>query len=330
MTRLPAAPIVLVAVVAQALLVLMFVLPAHKPEPHGLRVAVAAPPPAVEALHRAADRAQPGGFEIFAVPDAAAAERAILDRDAYGALIPQERRLLVASAASLPGSQLLQAAFAENAPEVRDVRPLDPEDPRGGTLNLIGIPLIVVCLPVAFLLARLPRRHAAGGGLAFALLAGLAVIAVLNGWIGSLPGDYLPLAAVAALIVSAVVLPAIGLVRLIGPPGLGIVALVVLVIGNPGSGTASAPEMLPGFWRAVGPLLPPGAGTTALRNVAYFDGAALTRPLIVLAAFALAGLALIIAAPGRSPDRTREAGPGPRPRAGDRPAQPARPAAGGP
>jgi len=68
-----------------------------------------------------------------------------------------------------------------------------------------------------------------------------------------------------------------------------------LVIGNPGSGNASAPELLPGFWRAVGPLLPPGAGGQALRNVAYFDGAALAQPLLVLGGFAVAGAALILA-----------------------------------
>ena len=88
-------------------------------------------------------------------------------------------------------------------------------------------------------------------------------------------------------------LPAAGLVRLLGPHGLAPAAVLFLLIGNPGSGNGSAPELLPGFWRAVGPLLPPGAGGTALRNVAYFDGAALARPLLVLLAFAAVGAALL-------------------------------------
>jgi hypothetical protein len=299
-----AAVIVLAAVAAQALLVLAFVVPGHKPEPHDVPVVVVGPPEAAAAVQERADQVRPGGFEITPVADPPAAERAILDRDAYGALIPDEE-LLTASAASFPVAQMLEAAFP--APETRDVRPLDPDDPRGATLGLLGIPLIVVCLPVGFLLARLPLRQCIAATLAFAALAGLAVTAALNVWIGALPGDYLPLAGFAALTVAAVVFPAVGLVRLIGPPGLLLVAVVVLFIGNPGSGAASAPELLPGFWRAVGPLLPPGAGTTGLRNVAYFDGAALTRPLIVLAAFALAGLALIIAARGPRPGRTHAA-----------------------
>ena len=67
------------------------------------------------------------------------------------------------------------------------------------------------------------------------------------------------------------------------------------MIGNPGSGNASAPELLPGFWRVAGQLLPPGAGGQALRTAAYFDGHALTQPLLVLAAWA-AGAALAVRA----------------------------------
>jgi hypothetical protein len=291
----PTAAIVLVAVIAQALLVLAFVVPGHDPEPHDVPIAVVGTAEAA-AIQREVDAAVPGGFDVTAVPDAAAAEQAILDRDVYGAVIPAERRLLIASAASFTVAQLLQQAFAERASDVRDVRPLDPDDPRGATLNLLGIPLIVVCLPVGLLLARLPLRQTMAATLAFVALAGLAVMATINGWIGALPGDYLPLAAITALLVGAVVFPAVAFVRLLGPPGLLIVAIVVFFIGNPANGAATAPELLPGFWRAVGPFLPPGAGVTSLRNVAYFDGAAIAGPLIVLAAYWAGGIALLAAA----------------------------------
>ena len=298
----PVAASVLGGVLVQALLVLAFVVPGHAPEPHDVPVAVAGPPEAAEAVADQVEQRRPGAFEIVNVPDAEEAEQAILDRDAYGALIPADNRLLVATAASRPVAQILEVAFAETGATTTDVRPLDPDDPLGATLGLIGIPLIVVCLPVGLLLARLPLKAAIAGALAFAALAGLAVIAVIHGWLGALPGPYPALAAIAALMVAAVVLPAVGFVRLLGPPGLGIVALVIFVIGNPASGAATATELLPGFWRQVGQLLPPGAGITSLRNTAYFDGAALTRPLIVLVAFAAGGLALI-ALSGRLPQR---------------------------
>ncbi len=278
----PIAAVVIGAVVVQALLVLAFVVPGHDPKPHHVPVAVVGQaPPDNEA------------FDFVQVADAQAAQQAIDDREVYGALDGDE--LLIASAASPAVAQLLTAAFAEQATP-REVKPLDPDDPRGATFSLMLLPLVVVGLPVALLLARFPRGKAVAGAVAFAALAGLTVTAVVSLWLGAIPGNYLALSAIAALLVAAVVLPAVGLVRLLGPPGLAVTALIVFFIGNPASGATSAPELLPGFWRAVGPLLPPGAGITGLRNVAYFDGAALATPLIVLAAFATAGLALALTA----------------------------------
>ena len=114
----------------------------------------------------------------------------------------------------------------------------------------------------------------------------------------ALPGDYLALSAVAALIVLAVALPVAGLIRLLGPPGAGIAALLFIAIGNPGSGNASAPELLPGFWRVAGQLLPPGAGGQALRTTAYFDA---------VGARAAAARAGRLGAGRRRPDRARAA-----------------------
>ena len=282
-----AAAIVLAAVLAQALLVTLFVLPGHKPEPHDVPVAVAGPPQAAAQLEQRAR----GAIDAFTTTDPQAA---VLDRDAYAAVLPQERTLLVATAASPAVAQMLQTALADVAPTVRELRPLDPDDPRGATFNLMMLPLIVVALPLAFALTRLDSNPLLPA-LAFSLLAGFAVTAIVSLAIGALPGSYLGLSAVGTLLVASVALFATGLARLLGPPGIGLAALIVFLIGNPGSGAASAPELLPGFWRAVGPLLPPGAGATALRNVAYFDGAALATPLIVLAAFAALGAVLLLA-----------------------------------
>ena len=277
----PIAAVVVGAVLVQALLVLAFVLPGHDPKPHHVPVAVVGQaPPDNEA------------FDFVPVADAQAAQQAIDDREVYGAIDGDE--LLIASAASPAVAQLLTAAFDQATP--RETKPLDPDDPRGATFNLMLLPLVVVGLPVALLLARFPRGKAVAAAGAFAVLAGLTVTALVAGWLGAIPGNYLALSAIAALLVAAVVLPAVGLVKHLGPPGLALTALVIFFVGNPASGASSAPELLPGFWRAVGPLLPPGAGVTGLRNVAYFDGAALATPLIVLAAFAAAGLALALTA----------------------------------
>ncbi len=93
-----------------------------------------------------------------------------------------------------------------------------------------------------------------------------------------------------ARVTSAIVL---GLESLLGRPGIGVAALLVVLLGNPLSGLASAPEMLPTPWGAIGQLLPPGGTGTLLRNVAFFDGAAIATPILVLLGWLALGVALL-------------------------------------
>lgn len=97
-----------------------------------------------------------------------------------------------------------------------------------------------------------------------------------------------------ALAVAATASAIVGLHALIGQAGIGIVALTVLFLGNPFSGLASAPELLPAGMGTLGQLLPPGAASQALRSTAFFDGAGAAGPLTVLAVWVLAGLALLV------------------------------------
>jgi len=81
-----------------------------------------------------------------------------------------------------------------------------------------------------------------------------------------------------------------------GQSGAAAGGLLLVLLGNPASGNASAPEMLPAFWRAIGQLMPPGAGGTGLRNTAYFGSNAIAEPLIVLSAYGVTGIALVFVA----------------------------------
>ena len=81
-------------------------------------------------------------------------------------------------------------------------------------------------------------------------------------------------------------------------------ALTMIFVGNPFSGVATSPEMLPTGAGTLGQLLPPGAGGNLLRSTGFFDGAAASGHIAVLAAWALAGLALLAASrlrPARVP-----------------------------
>ena len=65
---------------------------------------------------------------------------------------------------------------------------------------------------------------------------------------------------------------------LIGPAGIALGALLMVFVGNPWSGIASVPELLPKAAGFIGQLLPPGAGANLLRNTAFFDGASSGEP----------------------------------------------------
>jgi len=114
-------------------------------------------------------------------------------------------------------------------------------------------------------------------------------------WLDALPGDYLANAAVVGLVALAMAAAVAGLGTLLGAGGVVLAALAVFLLGNPLSGLTSAPEMLPQPWGALGQFLPPGAGGTLLRSVAFFDGAGAAVSGWVLGAWAGVGLALAAA-----------------------------------
>jgi hypothetical protein len=67
-----------------------------------------------------------------------------------------------------------------------------------------------------------------------------------------------------------------------------------MLFGNPFSGASSAPQMLPEPVGTIGQWLPPGAGTTLLRSVSFFDGAAATGPALTLTWWAVLGLGAVL------------------------------------
>ena len=278
--------IVVAMLLVQALLVVLFVIPARTPEPHGLPVGVAGPE-AVQAPLERALASRGDAFDVRRYANVAAARTAIREREVYGALAPAEDKVLVASAASPVVAQMLQQGPGRGL-QAEDVVPLASGDPRGASLNLVFLPLMIACLALAVLLGRLEisRGRLLGAVIAFAVLGGLLITALVGEAMDALPGGFLAVSGVGALVVAAVALTATGLMRAAGPAGIGIAALLFIVIGNPGSGNASAPEQLPVLWRVTGQLQPPGAGGQALRDVAYFDGSAICGPLLVLGCWA--------------------------------------------
>jgi hypothetical protein len=195
------------------------------------------------------------------------------------------------------GLSQAQAPGESTAVAVRDIAALPADDPRGAGLAAGALPLVMGGLLAAVLLTRLVRGIArrVTGALAFAITSGLAVAAILQFWLGSLSGAYWANSGAVALTIAATSLSILGLESLIGYVGFGLGTVTMMLIGNPPSGTATAPEMVPGWSGTLGQLLPPGAGGQLLRSTAFFDGHGATHSAIVLITWLTLGTVLCLA-----------------------------------
>jgi len=287
-------------VLVQALLIAWFSWPTTRLAPRDLPVVVAGPAPAAATLAQRLSTERPGAFAVTTVADEAAADAALRDRDAYAAFLvgPDGVRLHVASAASPTVAALLTQAVqllgGGRPVPVVDVVPTGPDDPRGAGLATGFLPLLLISLAGGVAMAAAVRSRAARltGILTFAALSGVVAAAVMDA-MGVLTGGLLAEAGATALLALAVAGAVAGLTAALGRAGTALGVLLVFLLGNPISGAAAAPELLPEPWGQLGQLLPPGAGVSLLRSAAFFDGAAATGPLWVLAAWSLAGLALL-------------------------------------
>jgi hypothetical protein len=290
-----------------SMLLIAFAWPSVRSTVHDVPIAVAGPTSAVAQLRAALDQRLPGGFEITEVADTDAAERLVRDRQVYGAIDLSSGRpqVIVASAASTAVAQTLQtmatalgqAGEPGGSAAVRDLATLPADDPRGAGLAAGALPLVMGGSMAAVLLVRLVRGtgRRVTGALAFSATGGLSVAAILQFWFGSLSGSYPANSGAVALTVAATSLTILGLESLLGYAGIGLGAVVMMLVGNPLSGTATAPEMLPGWSGTLGQLLPPGAGGRLLRSTAFFDGRGATHAVTVLVAWIALGAVLCLA-----------------------------------
>lgn len=299
--RLVAAILGLTALLS--LVLVAFTWPASELEPRAVPVAVVGPAQAVSAFEQGTAALGDDALDITTLDSREDAVEAIQDREVYAAFVldPGGTETLVASAGSPTVAQLARDIGSHTAgPDappgtVTDVVPLPEDDPRGAVFSSGALPLALggIITGVVFGLVFTGREERVVGTLGVAAAAGLALAGVLQGWLDVLGGSYWANAGVMALGIAAISTVIVGLVNQIGPPGIGIGAIVMMLLGNPLSGLNSAPELLPTGWGAFGQLLPPGATGTALRSTGFFDGAGSGTPLLVLGCWVLVGVVLM-------------------------------------
>lgn len=264
-----------------------------------------------ERLPRLLERSLPGAFNFKIYHDEAGARTAILEREVYGAVLldparPADFKVLTASAGGPAVAQVLTgmgnqigtllAASGFAAPTVEDVIPTTADDPRQATLAAIVLPLVITGYVSGFLLPTrlLRRRERIGATGVVALLAGFSLASVVQFGFQTIVGSFLTNGLVFSLAVGAVVALVMGLRASLGLRGLGLAAVVLMLVSNPFSALTSAPEMLPGVWGMVGQLLPLGAFGHLLRSVAFFGGNGAVLPLWVLFGWITFGCALML------------------------------------
>ncbi|MGJ5829185.1 DUF3533 domain-containing protein [Streptomyces ossamyceticus] len=321
----PRATLLVVGVLAlQLLFIASYVGALHHPKLRDVPFGVVAPRAAAEQTVTRLERLPGEPLDPRTAADAATAREQIVDREIDGALLIDPARttdtLLVASGGgrSLAGALAALVGTLEQS-EGRTLRTVDVAPAGLGDANgLTSFYLVVgwcvggyLCASALAMSAGARPTNLRRGVIRLAALAVFSVLGGLGGAVtagpvlGALPGSVAALWGLGALVVFAVGAATLALQCVFGIAGIGIAVLLVVVAGNPSAGGALPPPLLPPFWAAIGPALPPGAGVWVARSIAYFEGNDTTVPLLVLSAWATAGAAitLVMAALRRKPDR---------------------------
>ncbi|MEU2246169.1 DUF3533 domain-containing protein [Streptomyces sp. NPDC019224] len=318
-----AALLVLGVLALQLLFITSYIGALHNPKPTDVPFGVVAPRQVSARLVTELNGLPGGPLDARAVTDEATARRQILDRELDGALIVDPRgtrdTVLVASgggtvlADSL--TKIVKKVEAEQRRTARavDVAPASRQDFDGLSAFYLAVGWCVggyLCASILAISAgsRPANRERAlirtGVMALYSIAGGLGGALITGPILDALPGSFWGLSGLGALTVFAVGMITLALEALTGVVGIGLAVLIVVVAGNPSAGGAFPLPMLPDFWRAIGPALPPGASTWTARSIAYFRGNAVTGPLLVLSAWAVAGTAgtLLTALRRREPD----------------------------
>ena len=324
-----------------AVVLVAFVWPTITSQVKDIPLAVAGQSAQVAQVEKSLESAAPGVFEVASVQDRAAAVDRIRTRDAYGAIILGDHpEVLTASANGAAVSQLLtqlagrlqtqanaqaaaavqQAVAAGKAPAgtqppvitvtVTDVVPLASTDARGLGLASASFPLVLGGLVggilISLLVAGSWRRLAAVT--AYAVVGGLGIVGIMQGWFGVLQGDYWMNVLAVGLAMLATASFIVGMNALVGRAGIAIGAVLTMLVGNPLASAAQPIQFTVAPWGAVGQWFVPGASGTLVRDLSYFPDANTLFPWLVLLGWSLVGVIAMVAGHYRNQAAVRGVG----------------------
>jgi hypothetical protein len=283
----------------------------HEPTPHHVPVAVVGPPAVAGQL----DGLPGDPLDARQVSSRPEALSQIDDREVYGAFETATNRLFVASAANRATAVALERTFdrvaaAQRRPAVRvtDVKPLPAKDPNGTAAFYAVIAWVFGGYLGATLIGLVgsPRSHSRrravgriGAFAGFGVVTGVLSVVMLRASFDVFSGHVVAMSAIGALTIFASGAATGGIQAAAGPAGTALVILIFVILGNAASGGPFARPLLPGLWRTIGGVLPPGASVDLARSALFFDGARIAGPILVLVGWAALGAVLALAFGGR-------------------------------
>lgn len=279
----------------------------HKPTPRDVPVGVVIGDQRAQAVMSAV-RARTDTIEPVSYDNQDRAIDALNAREVYGVLHsdPGGGLTLATASASAPAATdlvtqvLTRAAQLAGQPlQITDEVPVSTGDPRGLVPFYLAVGLVLGGYLASTALGVSLGTAPGSPGRAVLRIATLAVHAALLGIIGAvLVGPVLDvfdhnvpaIALVGALTVFAAGMVAAAVQSWLGLLGTGLVILLLVVLGNPGSGGIYAPEFLPAFLRGMHRWNVPGLATDLLKSAIYFDWRAGRWPLVGLLVWSVLGV----------------------------------------
>jgi MFS family permease len=299
--------------VVSAIFIVAFIGGLHDPGPRSVPIGLVGSHAQASKLRSSLHHQASGDFTVGRYKTEAGARNAIDGRVIDAALVPgtSVQHLLVASAVSASETSAIIKTFSAGASHahvhltVQNIRPLHSSDPDGLSMSFFVIALLAPSLVVGNLLIgkigpRLNMFWHMGMIAIYAVTVAAVATAIADAGIGALTGAPWAIFGVGALLAFAAALTGAAAQRWAGGLGYLVLLLLFVPVGISSSGTTLGPRMITPWYADLGRALPPGAAEETVRNVTYFSGNAITNPLLILSAWALAGfLALHPPMPGR-------------------------------
>ncbi|NGO08338.1 ABC transporter permease [Streptomyces sp. HC44] len=293
-------PVVIVLAIG-SIFVSVFLAAFHAPRPHDLPIAVVGTTQRLEQIAGGLELGLPGGFEVKRYPAENAARHALQDRKVYAAYVTGPGRtaeLLYAGANGPSVTSTVTGAFSGVAEAngdrltVRDVVPASAGDTRGMSVFYAGFGVVLAGFLFGMMTyqmaPRLQYRWRLASLAAFSILAGV-LVAVIAGSLGfsALPGPFLGIAGVIALMAAAVGSATMAFMRVFGRAGMSLAAVVLFTFGNSTSGGTLPTAYLPDWLHPFSEILPVGVGVRAVQGLSHFNNDGLTAGVVVLVTWIL-------------------------------------------